>query len=101
MAPKINVVGHYSAHSSFLGRVPNLARDAQFEFVTAGFLQLAPGPTSNSAAPGGDYCIWMGTTHNFAGTHRCLDIDTLREIIGDTFRPSYQPPHTLGSPTGA
>ena len=51
-------------------------------------MQRASGPTSNSAAPRGDYCIWLGTTHNLAGTHRCLNIDTLREITGDTFRPS-------------
>jgi hypothetical protein len=88
MVPKVYAVGHYPAHTAFLGRVPNFARDAPFAFGTAGFLQRAPGPTSNSAAPRGDYCIWLGTTHNIAGTHRCLDLDSLREITGDTFRPT-------------
>jgi Reverse transcriptase (RNA-dependent DNA polymerase) len=88
MVPKVNAVGHLPAHTAFLGRVPNFARDAPFAFGTAGFLQRASGPASNSAAPRGDYCIWLGTTHNLAGTHRCFSIDTLREIRGDIFRPS-------------
>ena len=95
MVPKVNAVGHFPAHTAFLGRVPNFARDATFAFGTAGFLQRAPGPTSNSAAPRGDYCIWLSTTHNLAGTHRCLDIDTLREITGDTFRSALLTPSAI------
>jgi Reverse transcriptase (RNA-dependent DNA polymerase) len=88
MIPKVNAIGHFPAHTAFLGRVPNLAKDAPFAFGTAGFLQRASGPSSNSAAPRGDYCIWLGTTHNLAGTHRCFNIDTLREVTGDIFRPA-------------
>lgn len=88
MVPKVNAAGHLPAHTAFTGRIANFAKDAPYAFGTAGFLQRASGPTSNSAAPRGDYCIWLGTTHNLAGTHRCLNIDTLREITGDTFRPS-------------
>jgi hypothetical protein len=88
MVPKVNAVGHLPAHTAFLGRVPNLAKDASFAFGTAGFLQRASGPASNTAAARGDYCLWLGTTHNLAGTHRCFNIDTLREITGDIFRPA-------------
>ena len=88
MVPKVNAIGHLPAHTAFTGRIASFARDAPHPFGTAGFLQRAQGPTSNSAAPRGDYCIWLGTTHNLAGTHRCLNIDTLREITGDTFRPA-------------
>ena len=59
------------------------------EIFWAGFLQHASGPASNTAAPRGDYCIWLGTTHNLAGTYRCFNIDTLREVIGDIFRPAH------------
>jgi hypothetical protein len=88
MVPKINAIGHLPADTAFLGRVPNFARDAPHAFGTAGFLQRAQGPTSNSALPRGDYCIWLGTTHNIAGTHRCLDLDTLLEKISDVFSPA-------------
>ena len=88
MVPKVNAIGHLPAHTAFLGRVPNFAKDAPYAFGTAGFLQRASTATSNSASPRGDYCIWLGTTHNLAGTHRCFNIDTLREITGDTFRPT-------------
>jgi hypothetical protein len=88
MVPKVNAIGHSPAHTALFGRVPNFARDAPFAFGTAGYLQRASGPTSNSATPLGEYCIWIGTTHNLAGTHRCVSIDTLREIRGDMFRPS-------------
>ena len=88
MVPKVNAVGHLPAHTAFLDRVPNLAKDAPFAFGTAGFLQRASEPSSNTAAARGDYCLWLGTTHNLAGTHRCFNIDTLREITGDIFRPA-------------
>ena len=74
--------------AAFLGRVPNFAKDAPYAFGTAGFLQRASTVTSNSAAARGDYCIWLGTTHNLAGTHKCFIIDTLRKITGDTFWPT-------------
>jgi hypothetical protein len=44
MVPKANAIGHFPAHTAFLGRVPNLAKDAPFAFGTAGFLQRASGP---------------------------------------------------------
>ena len=88
MVPKVNAVSHLPAHTAFMGRVPNFPRDAPHAFGTAGFLQRVQGPLSNTAAPRGDYCIWLGTTHNLAGTHRCLNLDTLREITGDIFRPA-------------
>ena len=88
MIPKVNAVGHLPANTAFLGRVPNLAKDAQFAFCTAGFLQRASGPSSNTAAARGDYCLRLGTTHNLAGTHRCFNINTLREMTGDIFRPA-------------
>jgi hypothetical protein len=34
----------------------------------------------------------MGTTHNISGTHRCLNLETLREITGDVFRPALLTP---------
>ena len=81
IVPKVNAVGHLPAHTAFMGRVPNFSRDAPYAFGTAGFLQRVQGPLSNTAAPRGDYCIWIGTT-------RCLNLDTLREITGDIFRPA-------------
>ena len=88
MVPKLNSPGHLSAHTAFLGRIPNFTRDAPHPFGTSGFLQRANNPQYNAASPRGDYCIWIGTTHNLAETHRCFNLDTLREITGDTFRPT-------------
>jgi Reverse transcriptase (RNA-dependent DNA polymerase) len=88
MVPKVNAVGHLPALTAFTGRVPSFIRDAPYQFGQAGFLQRVKGPTSNSASPRGDYCLWLGTTRNIAGTHRCLNLDTLQEITGDTFRPT-------------
>jgi hypothetical protein len=88
MIPKVNSVGHLPAHAAFLGRVPNFTRDAPFAFGTTGFLQRAPGQKSNTAASRGDYCLWLGTTRNLAGTHRCFNLDTLMEMTGDIFRPA-------------
>lgn len=31
--------------------------------------------------------IWLGTTRNLAGTHRCFNLTTLQEITGDHFSP--------------
>ena len=95
MVPKINSVGHQPAHSAFLGRVPNFKRDAPHPFGIAGFLQRTHSPGYNSAAPRGDYCIWLGTTHNLAGTHRCLNLTTLREMTGDTFHPTLLTPEAI------
>ena len=92
MVPKVNSVGHYPAHAAFTGRVPSYTRDAPHSFGQPGFLQKAQHAQSNSAAPRGDYCIWLGTTHNISGTHRCLNLETLREITGDVFRPALLTP---------
>ena len=86
MVPKANSPGHTPAYTSFRGRVPNYKLDAPYPFGTAGFLQKAPGPLTNTAASRADYCLWLGTTRNQKGTHRCLSLSTLREITGDTFR---------------
>ena len=88
MIPKVNSPGHLPAHSAFLGRIPNFKREAPHSFGIAGFLQRAHHPKYNTASPRGDYCIWLGTTHNLAGTHRCFNIDTLGEVTGDVFRPT-------------
>ena len=86
MVPKANSPGHTPAYTSFRGRVPNYKLDAPYPFGTAGFLQKAPGPLTNTAAARADYCLWLGTTRNQKGTHRCLSLATLREVTGDTFR---------------
>jgi hypothetical protein len=44
-------------------------RDTPCPFGTTGSLEKAPHPTSNSAAPRGDYCIWLGTSHSITGAH--------------------------------
>ena len=88
MVPKVNAPGHLPAHTAFLGRIPNFTRDAPFAFGTAGFLQRAHHPRYNTATQRGDFCIWLGTTHNLAGTHRCFNLDTLCEMTGDIFRPT-------------
>ena len=88
MVPKVNAIGHLPVHTAFVGRIPNFAKDAPYAFGTAGFSQRASNPDYNTAAARGDYCIWLGTTHNLAGTHRCLNLDSPREITGDVFRPS-------------
>lgn len=95
MVPKVNSPGHLPAHSAFLGRIPNFKRDAPHPFGIAGFLQRAHHPKYNTATPRGDYCIWLGTTHNLSGTHRAFNIDTLREITGDVFRPTVITPAAI------
>jgi hypothetical protein len=87
-------VGHQPAHTAFLGRVPNFKRDAPHPFGIAGFLQRTHSPGYNSAAPRGNYCIWIGTTHNLADTHR-LNLATLREMTGDTFYPALLTPEAI------
>ena len=94
MVPKVNAVGHYPSHTAFTGRVPSFTRDEPHAFGQA-FLQKAQHSQSNSAEPRGDYCIWMGTTHNISGTHRCLNLETLREITGDVFRPALLTPRAV------
>lgn len=101
MVPKINAVGHYPAHTAFTGRVPRFTRDAPYAFGQAGFLQKAQHSQSNSAAPRGDYVIWLGTTHNISGTHRCFNVETLREISGDVLRPALLTPLAVAGPHAA
>ena len=86
MIPKVNSIGHLSAFTNFTGRVPSYLKDAPHAFGTAGFLQKAQ--TSNNGAPRADYCIWIGPTRNFAGTHKCVNLDTFQVLTGDTFRPA-------------
>ena len=88
MVPKINSPGHLPAFTAFKGRDPNLSVDAPFPFGTTGILQRASGPSYNSSMSRGDYCLWLGTTRNLKGTHKCLNLDTFKEIIGDVFRPT-------------
>ena len=88
MVPKVNSPGHLPAYTAFKGRAPNYKIDAPFPFGTAGFLQRAQTVQSNSMIPRADYCVWLGTTRNLKGTHRCLNLDTLREVTGDIFRPA-------------
>jgi hypothetical protein len=33
--------------------------------------------------------VWLGTRRNLKGTHKCLNLDTLREQTGDVFRPTH------------
>jgi hypothetical protein len=87
-------VGHQPAHTAFLGRVLNFKRDAPHPFGIAGFLQRTHSAGYNCAAPRGDYCIWIGTTHNLADTHR-LKLATLREMTGDTFYPALLTPEAI------
>ena len=88
MVPRSNSPGHISAYTSFTGRVPDFRRHAPHPFGSAGFLQKASTPRSNSSDPRQDYCIWLGTTRNLAGTHQCFNIATLQMITGDIFRPA-------------
>ena len=88
MVPKVNSPGHLPTHTAFKGRVPNYKIDAPFPFGTTGFLQRAHALQSNSVIPRADYSVWLGTTRNLKGTHKCLNLDTLREITGDIFRPA-------------
>ena len=92
VVPKVNAVGHYPAHTAFTGRVPSFTRDAPYAFCQAGFLQRPQHSQSNSVAPRGDYCIWLGTTHNLSGTNRCSNLETLREITDDVFLPALLTP---------
>ena len=86
MVPKSNAPGHLPAYTAFRGRTPSYKVDAPHAFGTSGFLQRAPGTHTNTAAPRADYCIWLGTTRNLKGTHRCFNLGTLAEVTGDTFR---------------
>ena len=88
MVPKYNAPGHLPAYTSFRGRAPSYKIDAPYAFGTTGFLQRAPGPLSNTAAPRADYCLWLGTTRNLIGTHWCFNLSMLAEMKGDTFRPA-------------
>jgi hypothetical protein len=95
MVPKHNAPGHLPAYTAFRGRAPSYKIDAPYAFGTTGFLQRAAGPLSNTAAPRADYCIWLGTTRNLKGTHRCFSLATLSELTGDTFRPAATTQQTI------
>ena len=88
MVPKHNSPGHLPAYTAFRGRAPSYKVDAPHAFGTTGFLQKPLGTLSNTSAPRADYCLWLGTTRNLKGTHRCFNLSTLAEITGDTFRPA-------------
>jgi hypothetical protein len=93
MVPKHNAPGQLPAYTAFRGRAPSYKIDAPYAFGTTGFLQRAAGPLSNTAAPRADYCIWLGSTRNLKGTHRCFSLATL---TGDTFRPAATTQQTIG-----
>lgn len=42
----------------------------------------------DSSQSRGEYCIWLGTTRNLAGTHSCFEVFTCQFITGDTLRPA-------------
>ena len=86
MVPKVNSSGHQPASTAFKGQISNYRIDAPFAFGTTGFLQRAQTVQSNTAIPQADYCVWLGTTRDLKGTHKCLNLDALREITGDIFR---------------
>ena len=88
MIPKANSPDHVPAYTQFTGRIPSFVKQPPHHFGQSGFLQRPKGPTSNSAAQRADYVIWLGTTRNLAGTHRCLNLSTLAEITGDKFTPA-------------
>ena len=88
MVPRSSAPGHISAYTSFTGRIPSFKKHAPFAFGTAGFLQRPSGAQSNTAQPRADYCIWLGTTRNLAGTHLCCNLSTLQLVTGDIFRPA-------------
>ena len=88
MVPRTNAPGHISAYTSFTGRIPNFNRHTPHAFGIAGFLQKASSTRSNTADPRADYCIWLGTTRNLAGTNMCFNLATLRVVTGDIFRPA-------------
>ena len=88
MVPRSSAPGHISAYTNFTGRIPNFTKHTPHAFGIAGFLQKASHASSNSSAPRQDYCIWLGTTRNLAGTHNCFNIVTLRMMTGDKFTPA-------------
>ena len=88
MIPKANSPDHVPAYTQFTGRIPSFVKQTPHHFGQSGYLQRPKGPASNSAAQRADYVIWLGTTRNLAGTHRCLNLSTLAEITGDKFTPA-------------
>ena len=68
--------------------MPNFKKQTPHPFEIAGFLQHANGPRYNSADPRADYVIWLGTTRNLAGAHRCFNFTTMQEVTGDNFTPA-------------
>ena len=88
MVPKINSPGHVPAYTAFTGLLPNFKKQAPHPFGITGFLQRPTGPSHNSSAARADYCVWLGTTRNQAGTHKCFNLATLSEITGNKFTPA-------------
>ena len=95
MIPRSSAPGHISAYTSFTGRIPNFHKHTPHAFGIAGFLQKANHHASNTAAPRQDYCIWLGTTRNLAGTHSCFNLATLRMMTGDIFTPAPLTPDAV------
>ena len=87
MVPKTNSPGHTPAYTSFTGLLPNFKKQTPHAFGTFGFLQRPVGPQYNSSMTRADYVVWLGTTRNLAGTHKCFNLTTLQEITGDHFTP--------------
>ena len=88
MAPKTNSPAHTPAYTSFTGLMPNFKKQTPHPFGVTGFLQRPVGPQYNSSMQRTDYVVWLGTTRNLAGTHRCFNLTTLQEITGDQFTPA-------------
>lgn len=88
MVPKTNSPDHTPAYTSFTGLMPNFKKQTPHPFGVSGFLQRPVGPQYNSSSSRADYVIWLGTTRNLAGTHRCFNLTTLQEMTGDTFTPA-------------
>ena len=88
MVPEHNSLGQLPQYTAFRSRNPSYKTDTPYAFETTGFLQRAQGPLFNTAAPRADFCLWLGTTRNLKGTHRCFNLGTLTEITGENFRPA-------------
>ena len=117
MVPISSAPGHISAYTNFTGRIPNFQKHTPYAFGTAGFLQKASHASSNSAAPRKDYCIWLGTTRNLAGTGclilnlsglytvygKTMDMTGCASLQGQVVQPAYNYDHNslFGAKTSA
>ena len=88
MVPKNNSPAHTPAYTSFTGLMPNFKKQTPHPFGISGFLQRPVGPQYNTSIARADYVIWLGTTRNLAGTHKCFNLTTLQELTGDHFTPA-------------